>query len=104
MSAPPRGHGNRDGNAMTGYSQSVALDGDATNQARTKFGFDGNALTAPAPKPKKEPKAPAPEVKSSRPLPAPKPKPKPEQELQAKPAPKPRPKWPTPFRAPRPPR
>lgn len=100
MSAPPRGHGNRDGNAMTGYSQSVALDGDATNQARTKFGFDGNALTAPAPKPK----APAPEVKSSRPLPAPKPKPKPEHDLQAKPAPKPRPKWPTPFRAPRPPR
>lgn len=83
--SPKQDHSARDGNAMTGYDQSVALDGDATNQARTVFGFDGNAMTGQGPQtaPEPSPKGPAP----SGPKPERKPTPKlaPEPVLAPKP-------------------
>lgn len=119
---PGQDHSARDGNAMTGYDQSVALDGDASNQASTVFAFDGNAMTAPEPT---APSKPSPGLAPPRPKPAPPQKappslkPKPMKKLEAAPernpekkvldkiddrpeSPKLRPRMPSPFRAPKP--
>lgn len=122
MSMKPQGSPGRDaaasdGNAMTGYDQQTALDGDASNQARTVFGFDGNSRTgqgpsgpaprsAPAPQaapaPKLGPKPvkklePAPERKNLEPV-----KDRPEKRADAKPAASARLRGPSPFKAPKP--
>lgn len=114
---PSQDHTMRDGNEMTGYDQRVSLDGDATNQARTRYGFDGRVRINNKPAPKPEPTvdaaanaAPKPVVSKPAIINGPKPTPKLKADKSpeflpapiVKPKPAPKFKGPSPWKAPRP--